>query len=171
MYSVYLDDGSSYRYPSSYPFVADQKVRYRRALSEYLSAEEEYNAVLRAREETRIRAHAEGLRRERARLLRAQITRARQEQQARQFERALAEVLSRVAVPEGDHDHLSLRDVVPVMCGASKRSLSDTVVPRLRAQQSQQEPLVSLSSCDRMPRSSSEQKVCDIVCFLLPNGS
>ncbi|KAH9955301.1 hypothetical protein BC827DRAFT_880529 [Russula dissimulans] len=78
---VYRDADSLYRPYLSYPsLVADPEVRYRRALSEYFTAEEEYNAVLRAREEARIHAHAEDLRQEGARLLRAQIARARQEQ-------------------------------------------------------------------------------------------
>jgi len=159
-YSSPVYGDSLYRPYFSYPYlVADPEVRYRRALSEYFAAEEEYNAVLRAREEARISAYAEDLRRERARLLRAQIARARQEQQARQLEQALAEVLSRaVAVPEGAHDYLPplrVRDVIP-------RSLSDTAVPRLRAHHQSQKEESLVSSCDCAPRPSEQQKVCVI---------
>jgi hypothetical protein len=103
-------------------------VRYRRALGEYLAAEEEYNTLLRAREEAKSRARAEAIRQERARLRAAQLARARREQQARQFKQGLAKVLARAAV-SGDDD-LSLHHVVPVrvMYQTSEGPLSDMFI-------------------------------------------
>ncbi|KAI9511246.1 hypothetical protein F5148DRAFT_1373967 [Russula earlei] len=132
IYSAYPDRPLYSPYPphpSDHPLVTvtDPGVRYRRALSEYLAAEEEYHALLRAREEARSRARAEALLYERARLLRVQSARAHQGQHARQLESALAKVLAHAAVCEGDVSF------APVMCAPFKRALSDTVIPCLRA--------------------------------------
>ena len=130
VYSVHPDDDLYSGYPSSsYLLVRNPEVRYRRALGEYLAAEEEYNAVLRSHEEANLMARAEAIRQEWARLrLRvpvAQLARARREQQARQFKQGLAKALSRAAI-SGNDDH-QLHYVVPVttMYQTSERPLSD----------------------------------------------
>jgi hypothetical protein len=92
------------------PGVSDASTRYRHALAEYLVAEDEYNAVLRAREEEAVLgACAATFRQEQARLL-----------QARQLEQALAKAraqsLATMAV-----DYLSLPHVVPVVHSLPKR--------------------------------------------------
>ena len=122
IYSVY----PHLSYPHSRPLVTSPEVRYRRALGEYLTAEGEYNALLGARE-VKLRAHAEALRREQARLRLAQVARARKE---RLVEQGLARALARAAVSEDDD--LSLHHVVPVtvMYRTSKRPLSDMRAPR-----------------------------------------
>jgi hypothetical protein len=104
-------------------------VRYRRALAEYLAAEEGYNALLRAREEAKLRARAEAIRQERERLRVAQLARALREQQAQQFKQGLAKALARAAV-SGDDDFL-LHDVVPVrvMYKTSGHPLSNMLTP------------------------------------------
>jgi hypothetical protein len=96
---VYLDADEP-SYPSYLPRVSDPSTRYRRALAEYLAAEEEYNAVLRAREEAALRARAEAFRQERVRFL-----------QARQLEQALAQATVDLSPPS----------VVPVVCSLPKR--------------------------------------------------
>jgi len=123
LYSPYLPS------PDSRLLVTNPKVCYRRALGEYLAAEEEYNALLRAREEAKLRARAEAIRQERVRLRVAQLTRARREQQARQFKQGLAKALAQAAV--SGYDDLSLHHVVPVrvMYRTSERPLSDMLIP------------------------------------------
>jgi BAG domain len=132
VYSVYPDDDSYLPYlssPDSRLLVTNPEVRYRRALGEYVAAEEEYNALLRAREAAKLRAHAEAIRQERARLRVAQLARARRELQARQFKQGLAKALARAAV--SGNDDPSLHHVVPVtvMYQASERPLSDMFIP------------------------------------------
>ncbi|KAF8494403.1 hypothetical protein F5888DRAFT_1636110 [Russula emetica] len=127
VYSVYPDDDLYSPYlssPDSRLLVTNPEVRYRRVLGEYLAAEEEYNAQLRAREEAKMRARAEAIRQERARLRAAHLARARREQQARQFKQGLANALAQAAI-SGD-DYLSLHHVVPVTV---KRPLSDMLIP------------------------------------------
>lgn len=127
-YSVYPDDDLRSRYVHSRPPVSSPAVRYRRALSEYLAAEEEYDVLLRARRESQLRGNAEAVRRERTRLRLAQLARARKEQLARQFEQGLAKALARAAVSEDDDP--SLHHVVPVavMYRTYEEPLSDMVV-------------------------------------------
>ena len=129
VYSVYRDDAlyAPYQsYPHSRPLVSAPEVRYRRALGEYLAAAEEYNALVGARE-ARLKAHAEALRQEQARLRLAQLARARKQQRARQFAQGLAKALARAAVSEDDD--LSLHRVpVTVMYRTSERPLSDMLV-------------------------------------------
>jgi hypothetical protein len=127
---------------SSQP-VADPEARYRRALTEYLAAEEEYKALLRAREEARLRARVEDAlrRQERARLLRAEIARARREQQVRQLEEALAAALS--------------RDIVPYLCAHVARA-DDAGVEK----ESSESPRDSSAG-----RSSAEDEVCGLFDF------
>jgi len=134
VYSVYPDDDlhSTSYFPSrdAHLLVRNPGVRYRRALGEYLAAEEEYDALLRAREEAKLmRARAEAIHQERARLRVAQLAHGRREQQARQFKQGLAKVMARAAV-SGDDD-LSLHHVVPatVMYQTSERPLSDMLIP------------------------------------------
>jgi hypothetical protein len=129
VYSVYPNDGSYPSPPDSHVLVTNPEVRYRRALAEYLAAEEGYNALLRAREEAKLRARAEAIRQERERLRVAQLTRARREQQAQQFNQGLAKALARAAV-SGDDDFL-LHDVVPVrvMYKTSGHPLSNMLTP------------------------------------------
>ena len=132
VYSVYRDDAlyAPYQpYPHSRPLVSAPEVRYRRALGEYLAAAEEYNALVGARE-ARLKAHAEALRQEQARLRLAQLARALKQQQARQVAQGLAKALARAAVSE-DED-LSLHRVVPVY-RTSEPPLSDMLVPRVGA--------------------------------------
>ena len=91
---------SSYSsYPSSTLPLAEREMRYHHAFAEYLSAEEEYKALLRAREESSLGARVEeALRRQKwARLLQAEIVRPRREPQVRELELALAKTLSRAA--------------------------------------------------------------------------
>ena len=128
-YSVYPNDDSYLSSPDSRLLVRNPEVRYRRALGEYLVAEEEYNALLRAREEVKLRARAEAIRQERARLRVAQLARAHRELQVRQFKQGLAKAVARAAV-SGDDD-LSLHHLVPVrvMYQTSERPLSDMLIP------------------------------------------
>lgn len=122
---------SSYSpYPSSTLPLADPAMRYRHALAEYLSAEEEYKALLRAREEARLRARVEAaLRRQKlARLLQAEISRSRR---VPELELALARHLSQAAPSE---DHRSFRGMAPVTRQTSYRPLIDPLVtPYLHA--------------------------------------
>jgi hypothetical protein len=129
VYSVYPDDDLYSPSTDSRLLVTNPKVRYRRALGEYLATEEEYNALLRAREEAKLRARADAIRQERARLRVAELARARRGQHARQFKQGLAKALARAAV-SGDDD-LSLHHVVPVrvMYQTSERPLSDMDIP------------------------------------------
>ena len=138
VYSVFPDDDSylSYHLPprDSPLLVTNPEVRYRRALGEYFAAEEEYNALCRAREEaklmrTRARAaRAEAILRERERLRLAQLVRARREQQARQ---GLTKALVRAAI--SGNDDFSLHHFVPVpatvMYQTSEQPLSDMTIP------------------------------------------
>lgn len=134
IYSVYPNDDLYSPYlssPDSRLLVTSPEVRYRRALGEYLAAKEQYNALLRAREEAKLmKARAEAIRQERARFRVAQLARARREQQARQFKQGLAKALARAAV-SGD-DNPSLHHVVPVpvrvMYQTSERPLSDMLI-------------------------------------------
>jgi hypothetical protein len=127
-YSVFYPGGPRYTAytpnpnPSSRP-----EVRYRRALAEYFSAEEEYEALLRAREQGKLRARVEeALRRqERAPVLRVEISRARREQQTRELERILGKALSGEEVPK---DFRSFRHIAPVICRTSGRPRQDTLV-------------------------------------------
>jgi hypothetical protein len=117
LYSPYL------KYPHPRSPVIGPEVRYRRALGEYLAAEEDYRALLGARQ-ARLRAHADALRQEQARARLAQLARARKQQQARQFGQGLARALARAGVPEDDD--LSLHRVpVRVMYWSSERPLSN----------------------------------------------
>lgn len=128
VYSVYPDDDLYAPYLSSHdsrPQVINPEVRYRRALGEYLAAEEAYNTLLRTREEAKLRARAEAIRQERARLRLVRLARARREQQARQFEQGLAKVLTRAAVSGDDIDLLHHVVPVTVMYQTSDRPLSD----------------------------------------------
>jgi hypothetical protein len=114
VYSVYDSDFySPYQLSSrdSRVPVANPDVRYRRAISEYVAAEEEYNAVLRRHEEAKLKARAEAIRQERVRLRLAQLARARRERLEQQFKQGLAKALVRAAV-SGDDD--LLHHVVPV---------------------------------------------------------
>jgi len=125
VYSVHPDDDLYAPYLSSHdsrPQVINPEVRYRRALGEYLAAEEAYNTLLRTR------ARAEAIRQERARLRLARLADARREQQARQFKQGLAKVLSRAAV-SGDDDLLHHVVPVTVMYQTSERPLSDMIIP------------------------------------------
>ena len=154
-YSVYPDNDLYSPYlssPDSRLLVTNPKVRYRRALGEYLVAEEEYNALQRVREEAKLRARAEAIRQERARLRVAQLARARREQQARQFKQGLAKALLRAAV-SGDDD-LSLHHVVPVrvMYQTSERPLSDMLIPSCMHRHESYADGVSVQ----------KEKVCDI---------
>lgn len=128
VYSVYRDDGlyAPYvPYTRSRPLVSVPEVRYRHALGEYLAAAEEYNALVGARE-AKLKAHAEALRQEQARLRVAQVVRARKQQLARQSEQGLAQALARAAVSEDDD--LSLHHVVPVIYRTFEGPLSDMSV-------------------------------------------
>jgi hypothetical protein len=137
VYSVYPDNDLYSRYhlsslDSLLPLTnSEVPVRYRRALGEYLVAEEEYSAVLRARKKAKLMsARTEAIRQERARLrvLVAQLARARRDPQARQFKQGLGRALARAAV-SGDDD-FSLHDVVPVRVTYedSERPLSDMFI-------------------------------------------
>ncbi|KAH9170711.1 hypothetical protein EDB89DRAFT_1976431 [Lactarius sanguifluus] len=98
------------------PRATDPESHYRRALADYLVAEEE---LFRAREEATLRARLEALQRqEEARLLQARIIRAHKERQVQQLERVLAQeraaaLAARMAIPEV---HLLLPHMVPVAC-------------------------------------------------------
>ena len=151
IYSLYPASGGSKCSPysfydphssSSQP-VADPEARYCRALTEYLTAEEEYKALLRAREEAKLRARVEDAlrRQERARLLRAEIARARREQQVQQLEEALAAALS--------------RDIAPYLCAHVARA-DDAGVEK----ESPESPLDSSTG-----RSSAEDEVCGLFDF------
>jgi hypothetical protein len=144
------------RYTTYTPYASSRpEVRYRHALAEYLSAEEEYGALLRAREQAKLRARVEeALRRqERARLLRVEISRARREQQAREVERTLAKALSWEEVSKG---HRSFRDITPVMWGTSGRRRRDTLAfPFLHAHTSPE----SFRGASAV-HSSAEDRVC-----------
>src|SRR5258707_419137 len=96
VYSVYSDDDLYSPYLSSYSRSpgTNPEVRYRRAIGEYLAAKEEYNALLHAREKAKLRARAEAVRQERARLAQLELARARREQQARLFKQGLAKALA-----------------------------------------------------------------------------
>ena len=102
------------------PRTTSPESRYRRALAEYLVAEEELS---RAREESALRARAEVLQRqEEARLLQARIIRAREERWVRQLEQVTAQqraaLAAKTAAPEA---HLSLPHTVPITCSVSER--------------------------------------------------
>ncbi|KAI0255569.1 hypothetical protein BJV78DRAFT_684790 [Lactifluus subvellereus] len=108
-------------YFSYLPRVTDPETRYRRALTEYLAAEDEYNELLYAREEAALRARAETLRQERARFL-----------QGRQLEQALTRARVQ-SLATNATDDLALPHVVPVMCSPPKRrgtSLPDVLASR-----------------------------------------
>lgn len=107
--------------------------RYRRALAEYLAAEEE---LLRARQEAILRAREEALRRqEEARVLQARTIRAREQQQVQQFKRLLAQrcaiaLATQTAPPEV---HLSHRHGVPAACSVQERRrkpISSDFIPK-----------------------------------------
>jgi hypothetical protein len=122
MYSddiVYLHPSiSAYSHP---PRTINPESRYRRALAEYLAAEEE---LLRARQEATLRARAEALgRQEEARLLQARTIHARGELQAQRLKQLLAQqraavLAAKTAIPEV---HLSLPHRVPVACSIPER--------------------------------------------------
>ena len=91
---VYADDDMIYFHPpttsdySYLPHSTEPGSHYRRAFAEYLVAEQE---LIRAREEARLRARVEALRRqEEARLLQARIIRARKERQVQRLQQVLA---------------------------------------------------------------------------------
>lgn len=117
LYSPYV------KYPHPRSPIIGPEVRYRRALVEYLAAEEVYKALQGARQ-ARLRAHADALRQEQARARLAHLARARKQQQARQFRQGLAEALARAGVPEDD-DLSSHRVPVRVMYWSSEQPLSD----------------------------------------------
>ncbi|KAH9980591.1 hypothetical protein BJV74DRAFT_101749 [Russula compacta] len=154
--SVYPHDNS---YPFSLPLVTDPVVRYRRALAEYFSAEQEYNTLLRAREEAKLRARlaALGRRREWTHLL--------HKQQVRQRRRALINALAQAEVPA--EDDLSLHHIVPVMYGTVERPLSPSdavVVPGLHthvpfADGAGAENGWSKSRCESVSQSFAEDRV------------
>ncbi|KAH8982233.1 hypothetical protein EDB92DRAFT_131878 [Lactarius akahatsu] len=122
---VYSDDIIPLQPPTSdyfyLPRTTDPESHYRRALADYLVAEEE---LFRAREEATLRARVEALQRqEEARLLQARIIRARKERQVQQLERVLAQeraaaLAARMGLPEV---HLSLPHMVPVACSVQER--------------------------------------------------
>jgi hypothetical protein len=122
MYSddvVYLHPSiSAYSYPSR---TINPESRYRRALAEYLVAEEE---LLRARQDATLRARAEALRRqEEARLLQARTIRAREERKVQLLKQLLAQqraavVAAKTANPEV---HFSLPHRVPVARSIQER--------------------------------------------------
>jgi hypothetical protein len=166
-HSVYPNDFLYSPYPSSHSPVNDAEFRYFRAISEYLVAEEEYDAMIRAREKAALEARAEVLRRERARLLQARIARAREERQEWQLERALAEALSRTAVSskdEGDPSGSHTIIPIPIKRGVPGRALSDTllVAPRLYAHAHRSLGTGACSEkkkCDCVPQPLVEKKV------------
>ncbi|KAH9003668.1 hypothetical protein EDB86DRAFT_2845923 [Lactarius hatsudake] len=129
---VYFDDIIPLQVPTSdyfhLPRATDLESHYRRALADYLVAEEE---LFRAREEATLRARVEALQRqEEARLLQARIIRARKEQQVQQLERVLAQeraaaLAARMAIPEV---HLSLPYMVPVACSVPERRRTPDVL-------------------------------------------
>ncbi|KAH9056425.1 hypothetical protein EDB87DRAFT_1636875 [Lactarius vividus] len=133
---LYSDDIIPLQPPTSdylyLPRTTDPESHYRRALADYLVAEEE---LFRAREEASLRARVEALQRqEEARLLQARIIRARKERQAQQLERVLAlaqeraaALAARMAIPEG---HFSLPRMVPVACSIPERSVLAEQIPR-----------------------------------------
>jgi hypothetical protein len=95
-------------YSSYFPRVNDSRTRYRRALAEYLAAEDEYNAALRAREEAVVRARVKAIRQEQARLL-----------QARRLEHALTRTrTAQLLAADGDPSRPLL---VPVVCSPLKQ--------------------------------------------------
>ena len=115
--------GYSYR-----PRTTNPESRYRRALSEYLAAEEE---LLRSREEATSRARAEAFQRQEvARLLQAQIIRARKVREARRLEQVLAQqhaaaLAAKSTVPQV---RFSLPDIVPVACSVPEQRRNSTPV-------------------------------------------
>ncbi|KAH9031906.1 hypothetical protein EDB85DRAFT_1302206 [Lactarius pseudohatsudake] len=129
---VYSDDIIPLQPPTSdyfyLPRTTDPESHYRRALADYLVAEEE---LFRAREEATLRACVEALQRqEEARLLQARIIRARKERQVQQLGRVLAQeraaaLAARMAIPEV---HLSLPHMVPVACSVPERRRRPSVL-------------------------------------------
>ncbi|KAH9976818.1 hypothetical protein BGW80DRAFT_1290780 [Lactifluus volemus] len=115
----YPDEALAYApsYSSYFPRVTDPRTRYRRALAEYLAAEDEYNGVLRAREEAVLRARVKAIRQEQARLL-----------QARRLEHALATTRIAQFLPADD---LSPPHLVPVVCSPPKQYVAS--IPDVRA--------------------------------------
>lgn len=115
---VHFDDDIICLHPStsdySYlPRTTDPESHYRRALTEYLVAEE---GLFRAREEATLRARAEALQhQEEALLLQARIIRARKEWQVQQLERALAQVRAAALVTKPAFPEVTtLPHMVPV---------------------------------------------------------
>ncbi len=133
VYSVYPDE----------PYLSSPYSRYRRALGEYLTAEEEYNALLRARKQVKLRARAEAVRRA---------------QQTRLFKEGLAEAFARAAVSEDDD--LSLHHVLPVrvMYRTSERPLSEMLIPSCMS---------ARTSCVD-GTSAQKEKVCGVLFSLYP---
>ncbi|KAH9044854.1 hypothetical protein EDB84DRAFT_1576281 [Lactarius hengduanensis] len=129
---VYSDDIIPLQPPTSdyfyLPRATDPELHYRRALADYLVAEEE---LFRAREEATLRARVEALQRqEEVRLLQARIIRARKERQLQQLERVLAQeraaaLAARIAIPGV---HLSLPHMVPVACSVPERRRTPSVL-------------------------------------------
>ncbi|KAH9062625.1 hypothetical protein EDB83DRAFT_2385128 [Lactarius deliciosus] len=110
------------------PRATDPESHYRRALADYLVAEEE---LFRAREVATLRARVEALQRqEEARLLQARIIRACKEREVQQLERVLAQeraaaLAARMAIPEV---HLSLPHMVPVAYSVPERRRTPNVL-------------------------------------------
>jgi hypothetical protein len=117
---------------SYHPRTTNPESRYRRALAEYLVAEEE---LFRSREEATWRARAEAFQRqEEARLLQAQIIRAREVQQARWLEQVLAQrraaaLAAKTTVPKV---RFSPPDIVPVACSVPEQHNSTPVNEKVR---------------------------------------
>lgn len=147
---VYSDDIIPLQPPISdyfyLPRATDPESHYRRALADYLVAEEE---LFRAREEATLRARVEALQhQEEARLLQARIIRARKERQVQQFGRLLAQeraaaLAARMAIPEV---HLSLPHMVPVACSVPERRRTPSVlagqIPRTHVTSMEGSPLL-----------------------------
>ena len=142
-------------YASYTPRVTNPEARYRRALTEYLAAEDEYKMLLYAREEAALRARAKALRQERARLL-----------QVRQIEQALARARTQSSAFDAT-DGLARPHVVPVMYSPVKRrgtSLPDVVAskrPRVRASRVDWKALLE-SMYNSTPQTPTDEKVCGI---------
>ena len=111
---------------SSLPRSTHPESRYRRALVEYLAAEE---GLLRTRQEAILRARAEALRRqEEARLLQVRTIRAREQRRVQEFKRLLAQRCAiALATQTGTSEiHLSHRHRAPAACSVPERRREPT---------------------------------------------
>ena len=140
-----------------HPRTTSPESRYRRALAEYLAAEEELSHI---REESALRARVEALQRqEEARFLQARIIRAREERRARQLEQVIAQqrataLTAKTATPEA---HLSLPHTVPIAYSNSEQCR--TSIPSAFATQTPQ-TYVSFMDGSQLPDSVSVNEVC-----------